>query len=121
EQARVLDRDHALPGEIGDQLDLLVGEDAWLAPAHAESTDALLVPEHRHRKHGADAGIRSRDRQRFAVAIGLALQEILDLSSFPRDRRPHDRRIGSGMEPYTALPLRGEALRPFAVESCIAE
>ena len=38
EQPHVLDRDHGLVGEGGDQLDLLVGERAHLARASATST-----------------------------------------------------------------------------------
>src|SRR6202011_2202389 len=48
EQAHVLDGDHGLIGEIGDQRDLLVGEWAHLLPVDDNRADELVVLEHRH-------------------------------------------------------------------------
>ena len=48
EQARVLDGDDGLGGEVFDQLDLLVGERAHLLAVDGDGTDQLVVLEHRH-------------------------------------------------------------------------
>src|SRR5262249_14545493 len=47
EQPRVLDGDHGLGGEVLDQFDLLVGEAAYLLPIYANSTNKLIILQHR--------------------------------------------------------------------------
>ena len=51
EQPRVLDCDHRLVGERGDQVDLLFGEGARLGPEQGQYPQELLTPEHRHCEH----------------------------------------------------------------------
>jgi len=52
EQARVLDCDDGVRGEILQQLDLLVGERAYLQPVDDDHADQLVLPEHRNRQKG---------------------------------------------------------------------
>src|SRR5262249_42323780 len=47
EQSRVLDGDDGLRGEVFDQFDLLVGEAAYLLPIYANSTNELIILQHR--------------------------------------------------------------------------
>ena len=56
EQARVLDRDHRLGGEVRDQLDLLVGERSYLLAVDGDGADQLIFLEHRNEKYGPIAG-----------------------------------------------------------------
>ena len=55
EQARVLDGDDGLSGEVRDQLDLLVGERTDLLAVDGDRTDQLVVLEHRHDQQGPSA------------------------------------------------------------------
>ena len=48
EQARVLDRDDGLAGEIADKFNLLVGERPDLLAVNANHADKLAFFEHRH-------------------------------------------------------------------------
>ena len=48
EQARVLDGDDGLAGEIGDQFYLPVSEGANLKAVDANDADQLILLEHRH-------------------------------------------------------------------------
>ena len=48
EQARVLDGDDGLGGEVRDQLDLLVGERPHFRAVDADRADQLAFLEHRH-------------------------------------------------------------------------
>src|SRR5262245_58382199 len=52
EQACILDRNHRLPGEVADQLDLLVGERAHLLAIDPERADQVVVLEQRHAQKG---------------------------------------------------------------------
>ena len=56
EQAHVLDRDHRLVGEGGDQLDLLVGERPDLSARQMINTPiGTSFAQQRHAEHGAEA------------------------------------------------------------------
>ena len=56
EQPHVLDRDHRLVGEGGDQLDLLVGERLHRACAAESMTPiGVALAQQRNAEHGADA------------------------------------------------------------------
>ena len=71
EQAGVLDSDDGLSGEIGDQLDLLVGEWPDLLAVDADRADQLVLLEHRHDEQGAGAAeVDDGDRQRIALEVG---------------------------------------------------
>ena len=48
EQARVLDGDDCLRSEVREQLDLLVGERAYLLAIDADRSDHLIILEHRN-------------------------------------------------------------------------
>src|SRR5215468_5073378 len=56
EQARVLDGDDRLAGEVRDQLNLLVGEWLDLLAVDADRADQLAFLEHRHEHHRTGAG-----------------------------------------------------------------
>ena len=60
EQARVLDGDDGLVGEVRKQSDLLLGEGAHLLPVDGESANQLIIFEHRH----VDRRPRSTERDR---------------------------------------------------------
>ncbi len=80
EQPRVLDRDDRLGGEVLQQLDLLVGERPHLLFVNVDRPDQLAILQHRYL--GERSAARQLDRgnaQRIAVAIGLALSDVLDL------------------------------------------
>ena len=72
EQARVLDGDDGLGGEIRDQLDLLVGERAHLLAVDGDGADQLVFLEHRHDDNSPNAARASTadDGQWIAVAVG---------------------------------------------------
>ena len=72
EQARVLDGDDGLGGEVLHQLDLLVGERADLLAVDADRADQLVFLEHRHERVGPSAA-------------------ELDEPTASRDRAPHMR------------------------------
>src|SRR5262249_8263900 len=55
EQARVLDGDDGLAGEIGHQLDLFVGERSNLSAVDADRADQAALFEHRNDQKGASA------------------------------------------------------------------
>src|SRR6266516_367163 len=48
EQARILDRDDGLTGEVCDQLDLLLGEWPDVGAIDCNAANRLILPEHRH-------------------------------------------------------------------------
>ena len=68
EQAGVLDRDHGLVGEVGDQLDLLVGERLDLLPIDRDRADQFVFLQHRHDHERSGAG---KIGQRANVRIAL--------------------------------------------------
>jgi hypothetical protein len=55
-QAGILDSDDGLLGEIGDQLNLLVGKRSDLLPVDDDGTDHFVVLEHRYCGNGASIG-----------------------------------------------------------------
>jgi hypothetical protein len=54
EQPDILDSDHRLIGEGGDQLNLLVGERPYLGPPDADCPDSLGSAEQRNVEHGPE-------------------------------------------------------------------
>jgi hypothetical protein len=52
EEARVLDRDDGLGGEVRDQRDLLVGKGAHFLPVDADYADQLVVLHHGNSQRG---------------------------------------------------------------------
>ena len=55
EQPHVLDRDHGLVGEGGDQLDLFLGERTNRTARQYEHPDEIAFAQERHAEHGAIA------------------------------------------------------------------
>ena len=55
EEAHVLDGDYGLPREIGDQLDLLIGEWPDFLAVDADGTDQRAFLEHRNVDDGRDS------------------------------------------------------------------
>jgi hypothetical protein len=55
EQARVLDGDDRLCGEVLYELNLLFGERAYLLPVNGEDTDQLFILENRYIEEGSEA------------------------------------------------------------------
>ena len=80
EQARVLDRDDGLTGEVCDQLDLLLGEWPDFGAIDCNAADRLILPEHRHGDQCADAGdFDAVDRHWIAVEVGSTLCKVRNL------------------------------------------
>ena len=87
EQARVLDGNDGLRGEILDQLNLLGGERADLLPVDADCPNQLVLLEHWHAKHRAGTGKFDRgDAHRVAFGIGLLCSYVGNVDHLPR---PH--------------------------------
>ncbi len=80
EQPSVLDGDDGLCGEILNQLDLLVGKGAHLLAVDIDRADQLVVFQQRHfDQRPAARDFDSRDAQRIAFGISLALGDVFDL------------------------------------------
>src|SRR5260370_36231768 len=76
-QARVLDGDDGLIGEVCDQLDLLLGEWPNFSPIDCNAADRLILSEHRHGDQCADAGdFDAVDRQWIAVEVSSTLCKV---------------------------------------------
>ena len=70
EQTCVLDGDDGLVGKIGYQLDLLLGERAYLGAIDGDPSDDLTLLEHRHIEHCPNAAqVRRRHADRIALSI----------------------------------------------------
>ncbi len=120
EQPRVLDRDHRLRGEILHQLDLLASEGTHLLAVDNESTDQLVVLEHRH------AQGRSRSTQFGWRARSGARRIILDMGDGvgPGDLRKNAPRLRPkrSAAPQELVELArgvqlGHRMEQFAVEA----
>ena len=85
EQARVLDGDDGLGGEIFDQLDLLVGERPYLLAIDAEAANQFVLLQHRNEKQGPSAGeFGKRNRCWLALDICLVMSHIGNMLQFVR-------------------------------------
>ena len=84
EQARVLDGDDGLAGEVRDQLDVLVGEGAFFLAIDGDGADQLALLQHRHGNQGADPrDIHSSNRQWVAAEIGKACPQVFNVDWVP--------------------------------------
>ena len=114
EQPRVLDGDHGLRGEVLDQLDLLVGERAYLLTIDDEGAYQRDFLEHRHgdeRTRATESGRRAGHRLRRVVgglhqAIGL--QEPIERGSSRRlERTALDQKVRIAHSAHCAWPPVG--------------
>src|SRR5262249_38144481 len=72
QQPRVLDCDDGLGSEVLNQLDLLIGERAYLLAENVEGTDYFVIPENWDNENRARTSkIAKRDKPRIAFDIGL--------------------------------------------------
>src|SRR5262249_21342530 len=77
EQARVLDRDDGLVGEVLDQLDLLVSERAHLLAIDTDATNQVVVLEHGNAQYGPKTGyFDARDDDRIAIDVALVQRYV---------------------------------------------
>ena len=84
EQARVLNGDDGLSGEVRDQIDLLVGKRANLLAVNREDTDKLIVLEHRDGENGPEPPkIDRRDEDGFAFDVSRLSGDIRDMNRPP--------------------------------------
>ena len=83
EQPGILDCDDGLGGEILDQLDLPIGEQADDLPVNADSADQLIVFEHRYADHRPIAGCNAGDHE--WMVLGRYGPDIGDLDHLLRD------------------------------------
>src|SRR5262249_34879501 len=82
EQARILDGDDGLRGEVLNQLDLLLGEWPHLLAIESDHTNQLVILQHRHTKYSSEfAEFNRGDDSWITVAVGLKLADV----SYVRD------------------------------------
>ena len=106
EQPHVLDRDHRLVGEGGDQLDLLFGEWADAGSLQDDYADRRSFPQQRDAQHGAKTSDPlSCDESVFRIRQHVGNVDSLALEQRPSEDRssPYARRPHSGV-----LHVRGE-------------
>src|SRR5262249_41289867 len=78
EQARVLDGDDGLCGEILDQIYLLIVEGSDLLPIDSDSTNQVVLLEHRHdQKRPSSGNLGNR-------LIGIFRSDVGDVCDLPR-------------------------------------
>src|SRR5215471_7411282 len=94
EQARVLDGDDRLGGEVRNELDLLVRKWPDFGAVDDEGTNQLVLPPHGHADERASASVLGRrPRVAFYRCVGtldelLCLQKAIEGSSGNRQKRP---------------------------------
>ena len=77
EQARILDRDDGLGGEVREQLDLLVGEWPHLAPMHAYRANQFTILEHWHDQDGAHSALLDCcDNEGITLQVALVFRKV---------------------------------------------
>ena len=91
EQPHVLDRDHRLVGEGGDQLDLLVGERFHRASRQCNDADRRSFPQQRDAEDGAIAG-----NFRGLLWIFRIAPNIGDMNDFPSTKFGRQRSFDPG-------------------------
>ena len=105
EQSGVLDGDHGLTGEIGDEFDLFAGEGPHFLSIDRDRADHFVFPEHRHCHKGpCSREIGDGDGGGIALKIGCVRPHIFELDSL----------LGSGRDAHGALGLRPKGLWRFA-------
>ena len=90
-QPHVLDRDHSLVGEGGEQLDLLVGKRPHGAPRQRQCTNGNAFAQQRHTKHGAPA---SQPLFLRLTVLGVC-QDIRDVNHAALEGNTPDERVSS--------------------------
>src|SRR5215472_15030864 len=96
EQARVLDGDDRLLGEIANQLDLIVGERLRLLAVDKDGADKLVVLEHRHGNESSRAGDRrelGRGEARWHVEEPGLREGICDVNGLLRPGKAAERAV----------------------------
>src|SRR5262245_35630782 len=96
EQARVLDGDDRLLGEIANQLDLIVGERLRLLAVDKDGADKLVVLEHRHGNESSRAGDRrelGRGEARWHVEEPGLREGICDVNGLLRPGKAAQRAV----------------------------
>ena len=80
EESHVVDGDDRLVGEGREQCHVAVVEGPHLATVDRDRADTVVVLQHGHEGHRADAlDVRRLDPVRHALAVGFALGDVLDL------------------------------------------
>jgi hypothetical protein len=83
EQSNILDRNHRLVGECGDEIDLLLAERLHALAGENENADRLIFPQQWHAKRSALTG----QRYRFAHRVFGIGSDVGDLHRVaPRGR-----------------------------------
>jgi hypothetical protein len=85
EEARILDGDDGLGGEILDQLDLLFSERPYLLTINTDYTDQFISLEHWHRDDRLKATkLCAGNHKRIAPNVGFSLSDIDELNDLFR-------------------------------------
>jgi hypothetical protein len=106
EQARVLDGDDGLAGEIPHQLDVLVAERLNFLTVYADRPDQLVVLDHRNGEHRAIPGeFDGLDDKRMTTDIRLRRRDVGDLRHLPSGGDAAERHVRRG--PDQRVPPEG--------------
>ena len=104
-QPRVFDGDDHLACKVLDQLDLFVGERAYLLPVDDDNADQPVVIEHRNRQKGPGADeLGKRDAN--GSPAGLIRHNVFDLDGLFVRIPGQARYLGRGGEPDVAADTR---------------
>ena len=98
EQARVLDRDHGLPGKVLDQLDLLLGKRSDLLAVDGDRANQPALFEQRHNENCTGASeVRESDGRWIALKVRWSRPKIVDAHYLfgPGDRAKATFRMGT--------------------------
>src|SRR4029453_13897340 len=79
EQARVLDGDNGLTGEIGDQFNFFIREGGNLKGGEAGDPAQAVFLEHRHDEESSDACFNAGNYKSITICIGFELSDIVDM------------------------------------------
>src|SRR5262249_56487081 len=94
EQARVLDGDDGLRGEVLDQLDLFVGEGPNLLAINADRSNELVFLEHRHPEPRARARqFDKANHEVIALDVSLLSREVVNVDYLLRSGDAGERDI----------------------------
>src|SRR5262249_59168458 len=105
EQARILDGDDRLRGEVLQQFDLLVGERAHLLAVDGDRSNELVLFEHWNEKKGAGAAsIRKLNEGWFTSNIGLLRPDVGDVNNLPRANDAPERKLRAGVNDRLTAP-----------------
>jgi len=103
EQPHVLDRNHRLVGESGQQFDLTLGVRPDRSPSQRQHPDRRALAHQRHAKHGVKlAGLPHLGQHVFGISCGIE-----DMNGFPRQQYAPNQTSAFRLEPqlFQVIPV----------------